>query len=42
VDITFDSRWILATTDDYLLVIRADYEDEGGRYIVNNLTKIFS
>jgi hypothetical protein len=30
IDITFDSRWVLATTDDYLLMIRADYEDDKG------------
>jgi hypothetical protein len=35
VDITFDSRWILATTDDYLLVIRADYEDDAGETLAH-------
>ncbi|KAF6262618.1 VID27 cytoplasmic protein-domain-containing protein [Scenedesmus sp. NREL 46B-D3] len=30
IDVTFDGRWILATTDNYLLVIMADYKDKEG------------
>jgi hypothetical protein len=30
VDVTFDGRWILATTDDYLMVVKASFNDDGG------------
>jgi hypothetical protein len=29
VDVTFDGRWILATTDDYLMVVKASFNDDG-------------
>eukprot|EP00775_Hariotina_reticulata_P006643 gene6643-6868_t len=29
VDVTFDGRWVLATTDDYLMVVKASFEDDG-------------
>ena len=29
VDVTYDGRWILATTDDYLMVVKASFDDDG-------------
>lgn len=29
VDVTYDGNWILATTDDYLMVVKTSYEVEG-------------
>lgn len=29
VDVTYDGRWILATTDDYLMVVKASFVDDG-------------
>jgi hypothetical protein len=31
VDVTYDGRWILATTDDYLMVVKASFDDDGER-----------
>lgn len=29
VDVTYDGRWILATTDDYLMVVKTCFDDDG-------------
>lgn len=29
VDVTYDGRWVLATTDDYLMVVKTCFEEEG-------------
>lgn len=31
VDVTYDGRWVLATTDDYLMVVKAAFVDKGGK-----------
>jgi hypothetical protein len=30
VDVTYDGAWVLATTDDYLMVVKASFSDEDG------------
>jgi hypothetical protein len=30
VDVTYDGRWVLATTDDYLMVVKAAFVDQAG------------
>lgn len=29
VDVTYDGNWVLATTDDYLMVVKTSFEDDG-------------
>jgi hypothetical protein len=29
IDVTYDGRWVLATTDDYLLVVKTCWDDNG-------------
>lgn len=29
IDVTYDGNWILATTDDYLMVVKASFEHDG-------------
>ncbi|KAF6261436.1 VID27 cytoplasmic protein-domain-containing protein [Scenedesmus sp. NREL 46B-D3] len=31
VDVTYDGAWVLATTDDYLMVVKASFSDEDGK-----------
>lgn len=31
VDVTYDGSWVLATTDDYLMVVKAAFSDEDGK-----------
>jgi hypothetical protein len=33
VDVTYDGAWVLATTDDYLMVVKASFSDEDGEGI---------
>jgi hypothetical protein len=30
IDVTYDGSWVLATTDDYLMVVKASFSDEDG------------
>jgi hypothetical protein len=32
VDVTYDGAWVLATTADYLMVVKASFSDEDGEY----------
>jgi hypothetical protein len=29
VDVTYDGKWVLATTDDYLMVVKTTYQSAG-------------
>jgi len=31
IDVTFDGKWVLATTDRYLMVVKTTYEDDSGK-----------
>eukprot|EP00884_Botryococcus_braunii_P014703 jgi/Botrbrau1/23233/Bobra.0041s0071.2 len=31
VDVTFDGKWVLATTDKYLMVVKTTYKDKAGK-----------
>ena len=33
VDVTYDGAYILATTDDYLMVVKTTYTDDSGRCV---------
>ncbi len=35
VDVTYDARWILATTDDYLIVVKTTFDDGAGEYMTS-------
>ena len=28
IDVTYDGKWVLATTDKYLMLVRTSYEDD--------------
>jgi hypothetical protein len=29
VDVTYDGQWVIATTDDYVMVVNTSYKDNG-------------
>jgi hypothetical protein len=29
VDVTYDGQWVIATTDDYVMVVNTSYKDKG-------------
>ena len=32
VDVTYDGKWVLATTDKYVMVVKTTFRDKSGRY----------
>jgi len=33
VDVTYDGKWVLATTDKYVMVVKTTFRDKNGRYV---------
>jgi hypothetical protein len=31
VDVTYDGKWVLATTDKYVMVVKTTFRDKSGR-----------
>lgn len=42
VDVTYDGNWVLATTDDYLMVVKTSYTDAGVRHTRSVSVLIFT
>ena len=34
VDVTYDGKWVLATTDKYVMVVKTTFRDKSGRYVL--------
>lgn len=34
VDVAYDSKWVLATTNKYLMVVKTQFRDKAGRWVL--------
>jgi len=40
VDVTYDGKWVLATTDKYVMVVKTTFRDKNGRYASRQCTSL--
>ena len=42
VDVTYDGKWVLATTDKYVMVVKTMFRDKNGRYALSQCNMLQS